>query len=109
MDGTHLERESRGGERVALLDPGSSRILEVVGDLQIERRGRGVDLAEICDRVIQGPLTRREVEGPEGTARRVHSLAAHGYLRLDPWGVYRITAKGWNEGLGRPPEVRAGM
>lgn len=85
----------------ATRDPVSYRILEAIDESQDEHSGRGLDLDGIIARVIQGPLSSRQMQGRLGVETRVRDLVGLGYLRLDRWGAYHVTSRGWTEGMDR--------
>lgn len=89
----------------AVRDPLSYRILEVVDHSEDKHRGRGPDLDHIVGEVIRGPISRRAARGRIGVENRVHELVGREYLRLDGWGAYHVTARGWVEGLDRTLEA----
>jgi hypothetical protein len=97
-----MEQDAK--ESVAASDPLSYRILEVVNHSEDKHRGRGPDLDHIVGEVIRGPISRRAAHGRVGVENRLHELVGRGYLRLDGWGAYHITARGWVEGLDRTLE-----
>lgn len=104
-----MRAENVGGEQgtraaSALQDPLSHRILEVVDHAEDVHHGRGPNLDQIADAVLQGPIWRRAAHGSAGVESRVHELVGREYLRLDGWGNYHVTARGWVEGLERPLE-----
>ena len=99
VDLTRQEGAAAGG--TATRDPVSSRILEAVDEAQDVHRGRGLDLDGIVAQVIQGPLSRRQMQGRPGVEIRVRELVGLGFLRLDRWGAYHITSQGWTEGMDR--------
>lgn len=97
----HAGWESGTSVPAELRDPLSYRILEVVERSEGVNRGRGPDLDHIVGEVIRGPISRRAAHGRVGVESRVSELVGRDYLRLDGWGAYHVTARGWVEGLER--------
>jgi hypothetical protein len=100
---------SIGGEKDAtsggaVRDPVGYRILDQIGRVHAQQRGRGPTLDEIVDLMIQGPISRRASQGRAGVEVRLRQLVDAGHLRLDRWGAYHLTAVGWTEGLDRSAE-----
>jgi hypothetical protein len=85
-------------------DPLSVRILMIVSQAQREREGRGIELAEIVGH-FSGAIGRRIAPDRQTVADCVGELVEREYLRIDRWNRFRLTPRGWTDGMQYPAET----
>jgi hypothetical protein len=83
----------------------SIRILIIVCQAQSNHDGRGIELGEIIGHFTRGAIGRRMAPDRRTVIECIERLMERAYVRVDRWSKYRLTLRGWAEGMQYPAEA----